>query len=52
MAAMQPTAQIESPAPLSMHRALRPPGKRYPTPFHFFLAWAALLLAQHPEVGD
>jgi cytochrome P450 len=52
MAAMQPTAQIESPAPLGIHRALRPPGKRYPTPFHFFLAWAALLLAQHPEVGD
>jgi cytochrome P450 len=51
MAAMQPTAQIESPVPLSIHRARRPPGKRYPTPFHFFytarcdplafLRWAA-----------
>jgi len=49
---MQPTAQIESPAsPISINRARRPPGKRYPTPFHFFylarrdplafLRWAA-----------
>ena len=36
---MQPTAQIEPQAPtLSIQRARRPPGKRYPTPFHFFYA--------------
>jgi cytochrome P450 len=36
---MQSTAQIESPVPpVSIIRARRAPGKRYPTPFHFFYA--------------
>ncbi len=49
---MQPMAQTESQAQtLNMHGARRPPGRRYPTPFHFFytarrdplafLRWAA-----------
>lgn len=54
---MQPTAQIESPAPtLSTNRARRPPGKHYPTAFHFFYAarrdpLAFLRWAAH-EYGD
>src|SRR5262245_18759533 len=41
---MQPPAQIES-TPLSINHGRRPPGKRYPTPFHFFYAARRDLLA-------
>ncbi|MGH7785493.1 MAG: cytochrome P450 [Candidatus Binatia bacterium] len=54
---MQPLASTESPAPsVGAHGARRAPGKRYPTPFHFFLAARrdplAMLSSARHEYGD